>query len=46
MILKIFLAAAVALPASGPRAAAVPAYEAPNMMANRAIIAFSASSSG
>jgi hypothetical protein len=37
MILKIFSAAALALPISGPKLWAVPAYEAPNMIAKRAM---------
>jgi len=36
--LKIFLAAAIALPISGPKADAEPAYEAPNIIANKEII--------
>jgi hypothetical protein len=38
MIPKILSAAAIAFPISGPKAAAVPAYEAPNIIAMSAIM--------
>ena len=46
MISKILSAAAMALPISGPKAAAEPDYEAPNMMAIKAIIISSILTSG
>lgn len=41
MILKIFSAAALAFVISGPREAAVPAYDAPKNIANIAMKTFS-----